>query len=31
VEEIARMIGGVTITEQTRAHARDMLTRAGGN
>lgn len=25
VEEIARMLGGVTITEQTRAHAREML------
>lgn len=26
VEEIARMLGGVKITEQTRAHAREMLT-----
>jgi DNA repair protein RecN (Recombination protein N) len=26
VEEIARMLGGVTITENTRAHAREMLT-----
>ena len=25
VEEIARMLGGVTITEQTLAHAREML------
>ncbi len=25
VEEIARMLGGVTITENTRAHAREML------
>jgi DNA repair protein RecN (Recombination protein N) len=25
-EEIARMLGGVTITENTRAHAREMLT-----
>ena len=25
VEEIARMLGGVTITEQTRSHAREML------
>jgi len=28
VEEIARMLGGVTITDQTRAHAEDMLSRA---
>jgi len=28
VEEIARMLGGIEITEQTRAHARDMLERA---
>jgi len=28
VDEIARMIGGVTITEQTIAHAQDMLARA---
>jgi len=28
VEEIARMLGGIEITEQTRAHARDMLDRA---
>lgn len=27
VEEIARMLGGLKITEQTRAHAREMLTR----
>jgi DNA repair protein RecN (Recombination protein N) len=26
LEEIARMLGGVTITENTRAHAREMLT-----
>ncbi len=26
VEEIARMLGGLKITEQTRAHAREMLT-----
>ncbi|MEQ1738278.1 MAG: DNA repair protein RecN [Methyloglobulus sp.] len=26
VEEIARMLGGITITENTRAHAREMLT-----
>ena len=26
IEEIARMLGGVTITENTRAHAREMLT-----
>jgi DNA repair protein RecN (Recombination protein N) len=29
VDEIARMSGGVDITEQARAHARDMLGRAG--
>jgi len=28
VEEISRMLGGVEITEQTRAHASEMLTRA---
>ncbi|MGH8530778.1 MAG: DNA repair protein RecN [Nevskiales bacterium] len=28
VEEIARMLGGVEITTQTRAHAKDMLQRA---
>jgi DNA repair protein RecN (Recombination protein N) len=28
VDEIARMLGGVEITDQTRAHARDMLERA---
>jgi DNA repair protein RecN (Recombination protein N) len=27
VDEIARMLGGVDITEQARAHARDMLAR----
>ncbi len=26
IEEIARMLGGVTITENTRAHAKEMLT-----
>jgi len=30
VNEIARMLGGIEITEQTLAHARDMLERAGG-
>jgi DNA repair protein RecN (Recombination protein N) len=28
VDEIARMLGGIDITEQARAHARDMLVRA---
>jgi DNA repair protein RecN (Recombination protein N) len=28
VDEIARMLGGIDITEQARAHARDMLSRA---
>lgn len=28
IEEIARMLGGVKITERTRAHAREMLTTA---
>jgi DNA repair protein RecN (Recombination protein N) len=28
IDEIARMLGGVDITEQARAHAREMLTRA---
>jgi DNA repair protein RecN (Recombination protein N) len=28
VDEIARMSGGIDITEQARAHARDMLARA---
>jgi DNA repair protein RecN (Recombination protein N) len=28
IDEIARMLGGVDITEQARAHARDMLSRA---
>jgi DNA repair protein RecN (Recombination protein N) len=27
-DEIARMLGGIDITEQARAHARDMLARA---
>ncbi len=31
VEEIARMLGGVTITENTRAHAREMLTTGNKN
>jgi DNA repair protein RecN (Recombination protein N) len=31
VEEIARMLGGVTITENTRAHAREMLTTGTNN
>jgi DNA repair protein RecN (Recombination protein N) len=30
LEEIARMLGGVDITRETRAHARDMLRRAAG-
>jgi DNA repair protein RecN (Recombination protein N) len=30
IQEIARMIGGVTITDQTVAHAEDMLARAAG-
>ncbi|MCP4494022.1 MAG: DNA repair protein RecN [Gammaproteobacteria bacterium] len=29
VEEIARMLGGVTITAQTRAHASEMITASG--
>jgi DNA repair protein RecN (Recombination protein N) len=28
VDEIARMLGGIDVTEQARAHARDMLSRA---
>jgi DNA repair protein RecN (Recombination protein N) len=28
IDEIARMLGGVDISEQARAHARDMLSRA---
>jgi DNA repair protein RecN (Recombination protein N) len=31
VNEIARMLGGIEITDQTLAHARDMLARAGGD
>ena len=31
VAEIARMLGGVTITENTRAHAREMLTTGNKN
>ncbi|NOY16368.1 MAG: DNA repair protein RecN [Gammaproteobacteria bacterium] len=30
VEEIARMMGGIDITEQTRAHAEEMLKQANG-
>ncbi len=30
VEELARMLGGLNITEQTRAHAREMLESAAG-
>jgi DNA repair protein RecN (Recombination protein N) len=30
VEEIARMLGGTTITDRTREHAREMLDAAGG-
>lgn len=30
VEEIARMMGGIEITEQTRAHAEEMLKQANG-
>lgn len=29
VDEIARMLGGIDITDQARSHAREMLTRAG--
>lgn len=29
IEEIARMLGGITITERTRAHAREMLRSSG--
>jgi DNA repair protein RecN (Recombination protein N) len=28
VDEIARMLGGIDITEQARAHAREMLARS---
>ncbi|HEY2145672.1 MAG TPA: hypothetical protein VGH12_06340 [Steroidobacteraceae bacterium] len=31
VDEIARMLGGIDISEQARAHARDMLSRAASN
>lgn len=31
VEEIARMLGGISITEQSRSHAQEMLTNAGSN
>jgi len=30
IEEIARMMGGIEITEQTRAHAEEMLKQANG-
>lgn len=30
IEELARMLGGVDITAQTRAHAREMIERAAG-
>jgi len=30
IDEIARMLGGVDVTEQARAHARDMLSRGLG-
>lgn len=30
IEELARMLGGVDITEQTRAHAQEMLLQAAG-
>jgi DNA repair protein RecN (Recombination protein N) len=30
VDEIARMLGGIDITDQARSHAREMLTHAGG-
>jgi DNA repair protein RecN (Recombination protein N) len=29
LEEIARMLGGMTITEQTRAHANEMIAGQG--
>lgn len=29
VEEVARMLGGISITEQSRSHAQEMLTSAG--
>jgi DNA repair protein RecN (Recombination protein N) len=31
VDEIARMLGGVDITDQARSHAREMLTHAGSS
>jgi len=31
IEELARMLGGITITENTRAHAREMLTTGNKN
>ncbi|HQN25018.1 MAG TPA: hypothetical protein PKX61_01215, partial [Syntrophales bacterium] len=30
LEEIARMLGGVDVTDRTRAHAREMLVRSKG-
>ena len=30
MEEIARMLGGLEVTDSTLKHARDMLARAGG-
>lgn len=29
IEEIARMLGGITLTETTRQHAKEMLSRSG--
>jgi DNA repair protein RecN (Recombination protein N) len=29
VEELARMLGGVEITETTRKHAREMISKVG--
>ena len=31
VEELARMLGGVKITKQTREHAREMMQQSGKN
>jgi DNA repair protein RecN (Recombination protein N) len=31
IEELARMLGGLEITETTRQHAREMMARAGQN
>ncbi|MBT3815516.1 MAG: hypothetical protein HOG01_02850, partial [Methylococcales bacterium] len=30
IEEIARMLGGITITQQTLAHAEEMLQNSSG-